>query len=140
MFAGGSRTFWLGLGAENEVHCARKRDSVQTRKKNGTEPWTLFTVVKRTEGETFESVLWASSPGPFQRRHVRAAHRESHTLLFGAIGMWRCAAVHARAARSLRAPQRSPGRRDQPVPPSPTAPRRETLVRRVACTDCHLLH
>ena len=31
MFAGGSRTFWLGLGAENEVHCARKRDFATLR-------------------------------------------------------------------------------------------------------------
>jgi len=51
MFAGGSRTFWLGLGAENEVHRARKSDSGHTRKKD-TEPCSHFTVVKKTEGGT----------------------------------------------------------------------------------------
>jgi len=47
MFAGGSRTFWLGLGAENEVHSARS-----AHKNKNTEPCSHFTVVKKTEGGT----------------------------------------------------------------------------------------
>ena len=98
MFAGGSRTFWLGLGAENEVHCAHGRAPLTHKSKKIWTRSRVHTSQTREENRGVKpsrAFFGASSPGPFQRRHVRAAHRESHTLrpplLFGAIGMWRCA-------------------------------------------------